>query len=429
MSNELSNELLNEFKQAYQNLGLLPLLTEDQQKFLVIYNENLIEDLKLKLDLQLGNAKIIFCGHRGCGKSTLLSGLGNELTEKYFVVFFSIAESVEMSDINHVNILFNIGVNLLFQAEEKGVKFSQKTKENLYKWLAQKTKIEEYKASAEGGVGLNFFTSIMAKLKVDAIIRQEIKQEYERKISELVARINEIAALITKDTKKEVLVIIDDLDKLDLARVDDIYRDNIKALFSPSFSIIYTIPIAVMRDKVLRPILETESNNDNIIVMPVVKLFNKGESRQADSKPRSEAMDILRQIIYKRVAPGLIDSDTIDQLIIYSGGVLRELIRLANNCCFIAIRLLSRKDAPAKFTINQEILEEAANKLRNDFALPLGKKDYEILQKVYDNFKPDDPKQDEFLDLLHQLSVLEYRNRENWYDIHPLVVNLLENEG
>jgi len=79
--------------------------------------------------------------------------------------------------------------------------------------------------------------------------------------------------------------------------------------------------------------------------------------------------------------------------------------------------------------INDEVLEKAIDNIRNDFAIPLGKVDYEILQTTYHNFMPEDPKEQEFLDLLHGLYVLEYRNRQNWYDIHPIVVELLKEQG
>ena len=56
----------------------------------------------------------------------------------------------------------------------------------------------------------------------------------------------------------------------------------------------------------------------------------------------------------------------------------------------------------------------------------LGKADYEILQTTYEKFEPDDPKDQKFLDLLHSLHVLEYRNAEIWYDTHPIVTDLLK---
>jgi hypothetical protein len=40
-----------------------------------------------------------------------------------------------------------------------------------------------------------------------------------------------------------------------------------------------------------------------------------------------------------------------------------------------------------------------------------------------------DPKQPKFLDLLHGLYVLKYRNYEPWYDVHPVVVDTLKRQG
>ncbi|BAZ15324.1 hypothetical protein NIES4071_71960 [Calothrix sp. NIES-4071] len=101
---------------------------------------------------------------------------------------------------------------------------------------------------------------------------------------------------------------------------------------------------------------------------------------------------------------------------------------ITNECCRICLRLVRRQPGK-KIIIDNNILDEAINNIRNDFAMSLGRADYQILQVTYQNFKPEDPKQREFLDLLHGLYVLEYRNRQIWYDVHPVVVELLRDEG
>ncbi|MBD2540373.1 P-loop NTPase fold protein [Coleofasciculus sp. FACHB-SPT36] len=425
----MTSELLESFREAYRNLDLLPLIDENElKKFRVDYGSEIIEELEqLVEDSPAADGKIIFTGHRGCGKSTLLAEFGRRCGDRYFVVFFSISDTIEMSDVNHINILFAIAVNLMVEAEKNQVQIPPKTKDAFHKWFATRTKIEEEKLSAETSAGFDLFKIIGGKLKADAAIRHEIKQEFERKISELVARINEIAAVIQASTNKDVLVIIDDLDKIELARVNDIYRDNIKALCLPQFRVIYTIPIAVLRDKFLRPLIETETN-DQVVPMPVIKLFEKGASRQPNPIPRAEAMNILCEVISKRISNTLLERQTAEKIVIASGGVLRELIRLANECCRICLRLV-RRQPQRPLTINDTILDEAINNIRNDFAVPLGKLDYEILQTTYQNFEPNDPKSSEFLDLLHGLYVLEYRNRQNWYDVHPIVIDLLRDRG
>ncbi|MBD2611382.1 ATP-binding protein [Nostoc punctiforme FACHB-252] len=425
----MSQELLNSFQSAYSNLELFPLMERNEmERFRVEYGDDLIADLnQLVEDSPNKDGKIVFTGHRGCGKSTLLAEFSRQIQNKYFVVLFSIADKIEMSAVNHINILFAIAVNLMTEAEARQVYIPQSTKEALYKWFATRTRTEELNLQVEAEIGFDLLKLISSKLKADASVRDEIKQEFERKISDLVARINEIAALIQAATKQDVLVIIDDLDKLDLGRVNEIYKDNIKALCQPNFRIIYTIPIAVLRETFISTIIATETN-DQIVAMPVLKIFDKGKNRFRHAQPRAEATKILSEVLHKRIASELIAPETAEKIVIYSGGVLRELIRISKECCRICLRMI-RRNPNAEVIIDDGILAQAINKIRNDFSISLGKVDIDILQSVYEQFMPNDPKQPEFLDLLHSLYVLEYRTEETWYDVHPIIIESLKRQG
>jgi nucleoside-triphosphatase THEP1 len=425
----MSEDLLNSFQEAYSNLELFPLMERNEmERFRVEYGDDLIADLnQLVEDSPNRDGKIVFTGHRGCGKSTLLAEFSRQIQDKYFVVLFSIADKIEMSAVNHINILFAIAVNLMTEAEARRVDIPQSTKEALYKWFATRTRTEESNLQVEASIGFDLLKLISSKLKADATVRDEIKQEFERKLSDLVARINEIAALIQAATKQNVLVIIDDLDKLDLGRVNEIYRDNIKALCQPNFQIIYTIPIAVLRETFISTIIATETN-DQVVAMPVLKIFDKGKNRFPNAQPRREATKILGEVLQKRIPSELIAPETAEKIVIYSGGVLRELIRIAKECCRICLRMI-RRNPSAEVIIDDKILLQAINKIRNDFSIRLGKVDIDILQSVYEQFMPNDPKQAEFLDLLHGLYVLEYRTDETWYDVHPIIIETLRRQG
>ncbi|MDZ8227764.1 ATP-binding protein [Nostoc sp. ChiVER01] len=425
----MTEDLLKSFQQAYRNLELLPLIEEnDLRRFRVEYGEDTIDELiQLIEDSPNSDGKVVFTGHRGCGKSTLLAEFSRRIEDKYFVVLFSIANTIEMSDVNHINVLFSIAVNLMLEAEARQIDIPTSTKNAIDKWFATRVRTEETNIEREASKDFNILKLFSVKLKVDSKIRYELKQEFERKISELVAQLNIIAAAIQAVTKKQILVIVDDLDKLDLVVVNNLFKDNIKALCLPGFRIIYTIPIAALREKDLKPTIENETN-DQVVAMPVLKLFKKGESHLANSTPFPKTLNILCEILTKRISNNLLESSTAEKIVLNSGGVLRELIRISNECCRICLRLIRRKPED-KVIINDEILDQAINNIRNDFSMPLGSVDYRILQTTYNNFKPEDPKQQEFLDLLHGLYVLEYRNRQNWYDVHPIVVELLREEG
>ena len=425
------DSLLKIFQKSYQNTDLTPLLEPEQlAKFWVEYGNASLEELvQLVEDNASRDAKIIFSGHRGCGKSTLLAEFGRNLSDRYFVAFFSIAETIEMSDVNHINILFAIAINLMSRAEQEQINISESIKNEFYKWFAKRTQVEvETPKSAEFSVGFDLFKIITGKLRTEASIRNELKREFERNISDLVAKLNEIAAAIQGASKKEILVIIDDLDKLDLAVVRSIFQEHIKALFLPGFSIVYTIPISSLRDISLSATLRTEAD-DQIVIMPVSKLLSKGERRKTNPGYQDNAIETLCKILHKRIPKEILEPDVARQMTLHSGGVLRELMRISNRCCRICLREIRRSPGQTSFKVNSVVLEEAIKDLRLDFETTLGKTDYKILKETYEKFLPEDPKQQAFLDLLHGLDVLEYRNNEVWYDLHPIVMDLLQRKG
>lgn len=422
-----NKDLLALFRAAYNNLEILPLLEqEDLDNFRVDYGGEALEELEqLVEDSPNGNGKIVFAGHRGCGKSTLLAEFSRQMRDRYFVVFFSISDMIEMSDVNHINILFAIAVKLMDEAENQQINIKSSLKDSFYEWFAQRTRIKTEELAAEVSAGFALFKIIAGKLKTEAKIRDEIKQEFIRNVSDLVAIINNIAAVIEASTEnRQVLVIIDDLDKLDLAVAKEIYQSHIKALFQPNFRIILTIPISALRDVALAATIQTETNNQ-IVQMPVSKLFKKGERRET-AKPQPKPLATLQEVLAKRINSELVEPETTERIIIYSGGVLREVIRIANECCRICLRLVRRNSEDPDIKINNKVLAEALNKFRIDFDTRIGNADYEILESTYMDSKPNDPNDQRFRDLLHGLYILEYRNARLWYDVHPIVADLLK---
>jgi hypothetical protein len=170
----MTNNRLESFRTAFQNLQLLPLTTADQlNKFHVEYGTEILEELDhLVEDCSPDNNKIIFTGHLGSGKSTLLGQFCQNTQNRYFVVFFSISDVIEMSDVNHVNILFAMAVKLMEAAEESHIRIGDKTKDAFYQWFSKHTRTEgssvdssiELETSGEAGVNA-WFVKLLAKLK------------------------------------------------------------------------------------------------------------------------------------------------------------------------------------------------------------------------------------------------------------------------
>jgi hypothetical protein len=82
----------------------------------------------------------------------------------------------------------------------------------------------------------------------------------------------------------------------------------------------------------------------------------------------------------------------------------------------------SRRRKAAKVDISD--VEWATTEIRNEYRRILDQGDIEILKKVHQQNRLE---HDERLrPLLQLLAVLEYRNGENWCDIHPVLRRLIE---
>lgn len=426
----MNKPLLQKFRKAYQDLELFPLITKEQiEAFRVDLANQTIARLEQGVEDAPANGKLIFSGHRGCGKSTLLFKFSQKMDQQgYFVVFFSVADLIEMSDINHVNILYSIALSLLDQAITANIEIHPDTQNSLLEWFTT-TQTETITQDLKGqvGVGFDFLKLITAKLKNEATFREEIKKTYERRVSDLAKKADEIAAIIQVATKKKVLVIIDDLDKLDLKLVEDIYKNNINSLFLPKFQIIYTIPISAIRNNELLAILNSVAPRP--LLMAVAKFFKQGESHQLDGIPNQKKVTEFLRILNRRIPPELIEPDTAKQIVLKSGGVLRELVRITRECCSQCLLLIRSEPERTDIKINQEILQLAIKDLRNDFTRPLGENLFNILVNTYNNYAPEDAKSEDFLGLLHGLFVLEYENDDLWYDVHPIVIDILRRKN
>jgi energy-coupling factor transporter ATP-binding protein EcfA2 len=412
------------FIQAAQNLELTPLLDLAQiDAFRIDYGRKTIQGLKNKLKVDV-NPKVIFTGHTGSGKSTLLARFAQEMSENgKFVAFFSIANMVEMSQVNHINVLYSIALTLMIRAEEESVSILPRIKKDLEEWfMTTKTKTYSDELKGELNEGFDVFKMLSGKLHKENSFREEIKITYEASVRDLVDKIELIAGVIQANTNREVLIIIDDLDKLSIKDARSIYHDNLNSLISPRIPIVFTIPIAVVRDSEISGSLRVLGEPQ---LLSVPKFYSQTTAHQINSQPVLENVQILQNIIKKRIDSDLIEEETMYKMVLLSGGLLRELVRISRQCCEEC--LLALDDNPDdNLKIDDEILARAVKTVRNSFARALGTNDFKILRDVYDKFMPPDTMEPAFLNLLHTLCVLEYENDDLWYDLHPIIVDLLQ---
>jgi hypothetical protein len=117
-----------------------------------------------------------------------------------------------------------------------------------------------------------------------------------------------------------------------------------------------------------------------------------------------------------RMDTALIDSAALKEAITYSGGVFRELARIIRT----AIGRARRRKAAQMET---EDVEWAAIEIRNEYRRILDKEDLKFLKKVMESNRLEFS--DRLRPLMQLLAILEYRDQENWCDVHPVLRKML----
>ncbi|NQE46128.1 hypothetical protein C5S31_08925 [ANME-1 cluster archaeon GoMg2] len=356
--------------------------------------------------------KYFFSGHRGCGKSTELNRLAadDEINKRFYIVKYSVKDVCDVNNLNYVDVLFSMGAQLYIQYIDAGKELEPELLKELESWgrtlELELEKTKSARASVKGWISA-FFLSVQAKIKSEHTTREIIRKQIEPKLSELIDKINMIIADIEGKENKKVLVIIDDLDKPRLEQATKIFYNNYTVITQPACYIVYTVPIYLFFAPEFIAIKESR------FFLPNIKLHTKND-RNSIYEPGYE---LMRTFVYKRMKEELIEPDALDLAIKMSGGVFREGARIMKIAAANAIE-------KERTRVSKEDVERAEREIRSDFKRILKSDDYNTLNEIYES--NDIRGIEKIGHLLHNLSVLEYENDENWYDIHPTLEELLK---
>ena len=110
-------------------------------------------------------------------------------------------------------------------------------------------------------------------------------------------------------------------------------------------------------------------------------------------------------------------------MILFSGGLLRDLIKFMQDACKKAI---IKKSPVIEKDIAEQVINETANHYKRLFDFPNYKEDVE---KIASKSQRDEVDSEKLVYLLKYLFILEYRfEDELWYDVHPCLKKVLNGE-
>ena len=386
-----------------------------------------------------GSYKFLFAGYKGCGKSTELNRLQKDLQDDFIVLNFSVREELDILNISYIELFIALMKRLFqFAGEEKKIKIPKKYIENITNWVKSKEIVDidekylgmnvETGATAEVGVPFfaKFFARFTASAKASSSLKETLRETVEPKLSELILNcnllINEIKAQLEKIDKKGLIVIVEDMDKVDLQKGEDIFYVHSAQLTQLNCHTIFTFPIAL---KYYIRFTAIKNNYTGSFDLPMIKVKNK------DGSSFEEGRNLMREIIKQRMDVKVYaDPAIIDKMIDYSGGCLFDLFRMirdaADNALDFDREQIEEEDFKAAYLYLTSDYENtiAENKAEQ---IPVDKY-YEVLVECARDKKKKPRQSKELLDLRNNLTVLGY-NGENWSDVHPVVRDILKERG
>ncbi len=353
--------------------------------------------------------KLVVSGHMGCGKSVELLRYAQKINrpEAYFVVVVDLEKEMNIEQLHAEDILVGIIAILVRELTDRGVKFEEDDFAAIAdELIAEKEDANEITKelgmAVEGkvSVGWSFwkFLGIEGNLKggyarnnkTTNIVRKAIKANSKPILARLnIALIGLRESLIRQGKGKDLLFVIDGLEKANREVYESLFVKDIQLITGVDAQMISTVPIRTYYE------IDSVGSKDtfNTTCLPMFRV-------DSNSKP------LLEQLVFKRVSPELFDEGVIDRLIEMSGGCPRILLKLVNRCIVASV------GKKVILNIVTDVLREEGMERWG----ALTQKHRDVLKSG--SFDAADP---EILDLLQSLSLLEYNGHNRERKINPLI--------
>jgi GTPase SAR1 family protein len=420
------------FLDAYSNTDYrMPLQDQQLDRFYVSREEGASRLELLKKEIMWGAekhlaTKFILSGHVGCGKSTELNRLTRDLErdevtrQNLLVVSYSVNEILDLQGIDYTDIAFSVVVALYNKLQQLDIAIPPQEVQKVSDWInrevetfTRKTVQAEIDVGTTEGLGrlLSLISLIGISVKGRGERFEETRYRVRKRAPELRDLVNSIIWKIKEITGKNILLVIDDLDKLPRMEALQVFREEGPFLTLLDCMAIYTAPVSLMYELGDSPALEPYKTYQ----VPMFNVFRK-ENRQVNE----EGVAKLEEMVHRRVHPILFEEGVVRRLALASGGVARHLVKMVQDCCLYCATFNIPK-------INHKVVDWVINEFKKDYSRRLTHDDYLNLKKVYE--LKECPGLENAWEYLQSLCVLEYSNGNYWYDVHPVVELLLREKG
>lgn len=363
--------------------------------------------------------QVLYLGHVGSGKSTMLGKFAEYMQDEYDVVQLSLIDFMNVSDPTFADLLYVL-FYAVYSAFKKDLnRITASVLEDVYKhWYAitvfEDEERKDFDSQVKAGLDVKLgilFAKISNSFKMNSAHRVTVKNTVSANISEYITSLNRLLDECAKLSEKPLLFIIDNLDKrMTEASAREFFINRGSLFRDINLRMVLTAPIILSYIPENTTLLRQSFSY--IEKCPMIMVTNP------DGTKNDLGIRTLKEVVYKRVDSSLIDDNCLETAILFSGGVLRDLLRMVVDAASLA------SVGHASY-ICEKHMRIAMQRLQNDYENVFRSSYLNVVRAIYEN--PRKPIEDEhtFLTLLSAGIVIEY-NGIQWKGIAPAIVRYLK---
>jgi len=372
------------------------------------------------LDINPNGQHLLLFGHVGCGKSTELRHLSDALhhPQRYWVVHVDLQALIDTNNARYSDIWLAVVGELLRRLTEDGIAIPGKALTSFQSWFFEHVvtheRLRDIVASVGGEAELGGAVPFLAKwigritgtLRASTVYKDTLREIVRDTYEDFAKALDNLVIAATQslreaDMARYVLFVIDGIDRFRSEDWRRLFVDDVNQLSQLKCVAVYSVPMA-MKVSGLR------LGAFKRVVLPMVKLFESDGTTR-----RIEAFDALREVVLKRCHHSLFaDLAALDRLIAFSGGHLRDLLRLIDFAC-------TRATGPK---IDRAAVDAAITEVGVDYRDGLTEEHYLMLVKA-DRRSRNLGTNEMLAELVENGALLEY-NAGSWRQTHPVVQTL-----
>jgi hypothetical protein len=387
-----------------------------------------IEEIATEIEWQAGGGVCLFTGQRGTGKSTELKRLKQRLESVAITVFYAdlseyvlLTKEIEISDF-----MVSIAGAL---SEEITKKYGKSPGDRGYwerftKFLQTRVDVTELNATIEG-------VGVKAALKADPDFKRRVQEASRGHVAQITKEAHEFMKEAVEFVRKQehddeakVVLLIDSVERIRgvgeeamkvFESVRNLFFGHAEALKVPTLHIVYTVP----------PYLSVLAAGAGHLIggANTRRLVSTHIFKDRSREPDPNGLKVLQSVVEARFPQWrkLFTPEALDQLAISSGGDLREFFHLIR-LCLPAVR------DDTVLPLSKTAITHAENAVRNEM-LPIPADHVSWLKRITKSHEPCLASDKDLPTLAHFLDsrlVLNYRNGCDWYDVHPLLRDVVD---